>query len=150
MAAIKLIARHYERKDEAGKFAAGLIMEGDSLWLFLEKRSRPHGQPCLSDAALCLLLTEMSYGNVTERGTALLNSFFLNVRNAAFVQRELLQCWFRLSIVISKNKRLIWLGLLTRNGGDPVIDYGIFAATFAANRPFLLPLFNSPKPKSTF
>ena len=66
---IKLITRHHGRKDEAGKFAARLLREVDSLWVFLEKGgvspTNNHAERMLR-FAVCW--RKRSYGNVTEKG----------------------------------------------------------------------------------
>lgn len=66
---IKLITRHHGRKDEAGKFAARLLREVDSLWLFLEKGGVPptnnHAERMLR-FAVCW--RKRSYGSVTDKG----------------------------------------------------------------------------------
>lgn len=66
---IKLITRHHGRKDEAGRFAARLLREIDSLWLFLEKGgvspTNNHAERMLR-FAVCW--RKRSYGNVTEKG----------------------------------------------------------------------------------
>ena len=66
---IKLVTRHHGRKDEAGKFAARLLREIDSLWVFLEKAgvspTNNHAERMLR-FAVCW--RKRSYGNVTEKG----------------------------------------------------------------------------------
>lgn len=66
---IKLITRHHGRKDEAGRFAARLLREVDSLWLFLEKGgvspTNNHAERMLR-FAVCW--RKRSYGSVTEKG----------------------------------------------------------------------------------
>lgn len=66
---IKLITRHHGRKDEAGRFAARLLREVDSLWLFLEKGevspTNNHAERMLR-FAVCW--RKRSYGNVTDKG----------------------------------------------------------------------------------
>lgn len=66
---IKLITRHHGRKDEAGKFAARLLREVDSLWLFLEKGgvspTNNHAERMLR-FAVCW--RKRSYGSVTDKG----------------------------------------------------------------------------------
>lgn len=66
---IKLITRHHGRKDEAGRFAARLLREVDSLWLFLEKAgvspTNNHAERMLR-FAVCW--RKRSYGSVTEKG----------------------------------------------------------------------------------
>ena len=66
---IKLITRNHGKKDEAGKFAARLLREIDSLWVFLEKAgvspTNNHAERMLR-FAVCW--RKRSYGNVSEKG----------------------------------------------------------------------------------
>jgi transposase len=66
---VKLITRHHGRKDAAGTFAARLLREMDSLWLFLEKAgvspTNNHAERMLR-FAVCW--RKRSYGNITEKG----------------------------------------------------------------------------------
>jgi len=66
---IKLITRHHGRKDDAGRFAARLLREVESLWVFLEKGgvspTNNHAERMLR-FAVCW--RKRSYGNVTEKG----------------------------------------------------------------------------------
>jgi transposase len=66
---IKLITRHHGNKDDAGKFAARLLREIDSLWVFLEKAgvspTNNHAERILR-FAVCW--RKRSYGNVSEKG----------------------------------------------------------------------------------
>jgi len=66
---IKLISRHHGNKDDAGKFAARLLRELDSLWVFLEKAgvspTNNHAERMLR-FAVCW--RKRSYGNVSEKG----------------------------------------------------------------------------------
>lgn len=66
---IKLITRNLGKKDDAGKFAARLLREIDSLWVFLEKAgvspTNNHAERMLR-FAVCW--RKRSYGNVSEKG----------------------------------------------------------------------------------
>ena len=66
---IKLITRHHGNKDDTGKFAARLLREIDSLWVFLEKAgvspTNNHAERVLR-FAVCW--RKRSYGNVSEKG----------------------------------------------------------------------------------
>lgn len=66
---IKLITRNHGKKDDAGKFAARLLREIDSLWVFLEKAgvspTNNHAERMLR-FAVCW--RKRSYGNVSEKG----------------------------------------------------------------------------------
>jgi transposase len=66
---MKLIIRHHGKKDDSGKFAARLLREIDSLWVFLEKAgvspTNNHAERMLR-FAVCW--RKRSYGNVSEKG----------------------------------------------------------------------------------
>jgi transposase len=66
---IKMITRNHGKKDDAGKFAARLLREIDSLWVFLEKAgvspTNNHAERMLR-FAVCW--RKRSYGNVSEKG----------------------------------------------------------------------------------
>jgi transposase len=66
---MKLIIRNHGKKDEAGKFAARLFREIDSLWVFLEKAgvspTNNHAERMLR-FAVCW--RKRSYGNVSDKG----------------------------------------------------------------------------------
>ena len=66
---ISLITNHYEKEDAAGKFAARLWREIDSLWLFLEQAgvspTNNHAERMLR-FAVCW--RKRCYGNVSDKG----------------------------------------------------------------------------------
>jgi transposase len=66
---IFLITRHHGKGDEAAKFAARLLREIDSLWLFLEKAgvspTNNHAERMLR-FAVCW--RKRSYGTASEKG----------------------------------------------------------------------------------
>lgn len=106
---IKLITRHHGRKDESGKFAARLLREVDSLWLFLEKGGV---SPTNNHAEWMLRFPSAGESVATAasptRDSVGLNGFSPCGRPVAYGPRERFPCLLRLSIPISKNKSPIW------------------------------------------
>ncbi|MFA7060092.1 MAG: IS66 family transposase [Pedobacter sp.] len=100
---IKLITRHHGQKDDAGKFAARLLREIDSLWLFLEKAgvspTNNHAERMLR-FAVCW--RKRSYGNVSDKGHRWVERI-LSVRQTCRLQTkrtfpilvEALDCYFK-------------------------------------------------------
>jgi transposase len=66
---IKLITRHHGNQDDTGKFAARLLRELDSLWVFLEKANvSPTNNHAERMLRFAVCWRKRSYGNVSEKG----------------------------------------------------------------------------------
>jgi len=65
----RLINRHHDRKDEAGKLARSLLREMDSLWLFLEVRGvEPTNNRAERALRFGVMRRKPSYGTDSEKG----------------------------------------------------------------------------------
>ena len=100
---IKLITRNHGKKDDTGRFAARLLREIDSLWVFLEKAgvspTNNHAERMLR-FAVCW--RKRSYGNVTEKGhrwveriLSLRQTCRLRSKRTFLVLVDALDCHFR-------------------------------------------------------
>ncbi len=109
---IRMITRHHGKKDEAGKFAARLLREVDSLWLFLEKAgvspTNNHAERMLR-FAVCW--RKRSLGTVSDKGNrwverilSLRQTCRLQTRRTFPVLVEALDCHFK-----GTKPNLVWI-----------------------------------------
>jgi transposase len=100
---IRMITRHHGKKDETGKFAARLLREIDSLWLFLEKTgvspTNNHAERMLR-FAVCW--RKRSHGTVSDKGNrwvermlSLRQTCRLQTRRTYPVLVEAIDCYFK-------------------------------------------------------
>jgi transposase len=100
---IRLTTRHHGKKTEAGKFAARLLREIDSLWVFLEKAgvspTNNHAERMLR-FAVCW--RKRSYGTVSDKGNRWVERI-LSLRQTCRLQSkrtfpvlvEAIDCYFK-------------------------------------------------------
>jgi transposase len=100
---IRLITRHHGKKDETGKFAARLLREIDSLWVFLEKAGvSPTNNHAERTLRFAVCWRKRSLGTVSDKGNRWVERI-LSVRQTCRLQTkrtfpvlvEAIDCYFK-------------------------------------------------------